>query len=423
MSSPLSATGVPLPLPPADVRLVTAIREPQVSAAAVGLVRHALLALSDMQRLDESLYERYQGGEGAVKDDTSPDLVVRGLSSAIFRGLRAFIEHCRQLRPQAGAPAGDGGADFDFGDLEAAAAKPADDFNLDAGDIGDVLSGLDEHKNASEPERLAALLEKVSSVEYGLSSQLEELEQRLAVALRAFDVAQAIELLDDTQSSASEGVFAALTAVYAAFLPEADASTLAPGYLTTLQRALLVRRGLADLAREVNQHNDVLQADDAGGARHTPALAALCGVMGRFVKSDAFRAMRPADRFQVARFERQLREQATGAARLTSEGLARYLESLGSINRREVLVLHDQRRAAEVREGVAAARQLGLIRGHFAVEPTRKAVAAALALYGRSPASDDLITPLRDAAPALDRDEVRELALQLLERLLQVVAL
>ncbi len=418
MKSPPPMPADALPLPPVDGRLSASLHDPQIAAVVSEVVQHALLALLDMQRLDESLFERHQGGHGPVKDDAAAALVVQTLSTTIFRGLRAFVSVCRKRRPATSQLST--ASEFEFGDLEAAvaaASKPAD-FSLDAGDIGDVLASLDEHLSASEAERLAAVLEKVSSIEYGLSSQLQDLEERLAQT-GSGGAAQGLELLDDTQSSASEGVYAALRAVYDAFLPEADPSTLAPGYLTTLQRALLVRRGLADLALEVNAQNDVLQADDPGGALHATALSTLRGVMTRFVASESCRAMRPADRVQVSRFESQLNEQALGAARFTAEGLARYLESLGSINRREVLVVHDQRTLTELREAVATARQLSLIRLRLAVEPARKAVNAALALYGKNPATDGLIASLRNAGPALHREEVFELALRVCERLAQ----
>lgn len=413
MTSSPSTLADPRVLPPADARLLAAIRDPQLAATASELVQHAVLALFDLQRLDESLFARYEAGRRTGTNAAALD--VQGVSATIFRGLRAFVALCRQRRPASSTSSSS--AEFDLDDLEAVAtAVKQTDFNLDAGDIGDVLSSLDEHLHLSEAERMATVLEKLSSIEYGLTSLLDDLDARLPKTSSA-NAGQALELLDDLQGSASEGVYAALMAVYEAFLPDADPSTLAPGYLTTLQRALLVRRGLAGLAREVNAQNEVLQAADPTNALHVTALETLRLVMARFVASEPCKAMRPADRFQVSRFEVQLREQPVGPGRLTAEGLARYLESLGSINRREVLVVHDQRKATELREAVAEARQLSLIRARLALEPARKAVTAALALFGKSPATDALITSLRNAGPALHREEVLELALRVCERL------
>ena len=54
--------------------------------------------------------------------------------------------------------------------------------------------------------------------------------------------------------------------------------------------------------------------------------------------------MRAADRWQMVEFERELAEQALKPARMTSEGLVKYVDSLSSINQREVLQLHDSAR-------------------------------------------------------------------------------
>lgn len=125
-------------------------------------------------------------------------------------------------------------------------------------------------------------------------------------------------LLDDTQSSASEGVHALVAAVYEAFVPEVNAASVVPGYLTSLGRALLVRRGLAELAATLAPFNDALQGDVA--ARHEAALASARAALHAFVGSVVCRAMRPADRWQLVELERELAEQPLAAARLTSEG-------------------------------------------------------------------------------------------------------
>ena len=163
---------------------------------------------------------------------------------------------------------------------------------------------------------------------------------------------------------------------------------------SNIGRALLVRRGLADLAAAIGPRNDVLQAADADGLRHESALTAVRSLMRAFVVSDVWRAMRPADRWQISEFERSLRDQPSGAARLTCEGMAKYLESLSSINQREVLLLHDHRRIRELREALDSARQFRDISRHAFVEMVRKGYSAALELYGRHPVTDPMIQKL-----------------------------
>ena len=400
-------------------RLIAAIRDPQIAAAVRGLVERAQAALTGLEALDESLYERFKDGGRSVDDDTAPGLLVNALMASTFRELRAFTSYCQGLRPVPQETEGGAGDDFGFGDLEGlAAAKPAG-AELDLGDIGALLEGIDEHPAQNEAQRFSALLEKLSSIEYGLTSQLTEMEQRVRVSLSAWEIAQAIEVLDDTKGSTSQGVFAVLSEVCQAFLPDAEPSALAPGHLTVLDQALVVRQALAELGRALAGPHARLQGEDRSA--HAAALVELRGALGAFVASAAFPIMRPADRWQLGQFERTLKEQAPGAARFTSEGLAKYLESLGSINRREVLILHDQRAAAELGEALAAAQQLALISPRLAVEPMQKASAAALSLYGSSPEIDEAIAPLRERPPNLADPRALAETLALLERLAQLL--
>lgn len=413
-----------LPLP--DQRLLSAIRDQNIRISASGLVQHALEALTDLQRLDESLYERFMEGGGRVADDAAPDALLRRLQTVTFRGLRSLLAYSARIRPKdksmpppENAEAED---DFDFGGLDdsPSAQMAAADQTFDFGDadIGDLLEVIDEHEQRGESERWAELLEKVSSIDYGLRSQLKDLDERLETSLGARQVGQALESLDDTRSSVSEGIFALLSSVYEAFLPEVDPTTVAPGHLTSLGRALLVRRGLTDLTRAVTPNNDVVQKADAPLEKRQRAYARISEAMTAFVKSDVFRAMRPADRWELTKFERELRTGTGPAAALTAEGLAKYLESLGSINRREVLVLHDERAIEELRESLSAARPLLEINAQVAADLVKKAYAAAISLYGRNPMNDDLIVALREAAPALANAAEIEATVGTLELLL-----
>ncbi len=418
-------------LPPADPRLAHSIRDPHVRANAASLIQHSLDALADLQRLDESLYERFMEGGGRVADDAAPEALLRRLSTSTFRGLRALLALAARIRPKdatthAGADAAalDDDDDFDFGgpldDASASgsaieAAEPS--FALEDSEIEDVLDIFGEQEQRDEGSLWSEVLGKTSAIEYGLRSQLRELEERLEVSLSTRQIAQALEALDDTRSSVSEGIFALLSAVYQAFLPDVDPATVAPGHLTSLQRALLVRRGLTDLTRAIGPRNDVLQSASSAPDRKARALDAIRAALGAFVGGEVFRAMRPADRWELTKFHRTLQEGGAGAA-LTAEGLAKYLESLGSVNRREVLVLHDDRALNDLREALAAARPLLEYNTRVAAEMGRKALALADSLYGRSPSNDELIIALREASPSLESAGEIEGTLSMLELLI-----
>lgn len=386
--------------------LLSSIRDPRIQATAAEAVRLAQAALADLEGLDESLYHRFKDSEGELGEDTGAVITVRALLNGTFSGLRALLAFCRRLRPQQQAPQQEDMSfgDDAWGDLEAAGPeKPADDdLSLDFGDIGALLDGVGEHKREPEPKRFAKLQEKLSSIEYGLSSQLTELESRVKLSLNAREVSQAIEAIDDTQGSTSQGVFAVLSAVCEAFAPGIDSASLAPGHLTTLERALLVRRGLADLTRALGApHEKLMSEQDEAAAK--AALAQVRSGLTKFLNGEAFSMMRPADRWQLSNFDRKLAEQSLSPAKLTSEGLSKYLESLSSINQREVLVLHDRRAAADLREAKAAAEQLAIIEPRLALESTQGALNAAMALYGHSPALDDAILALPERLASVER--------------------
>jgi hypothetical protein len=104
---------------------------------------------------------------------------------------------------------------------------------------------------------------------------------------------------------------------------------------------------------------------------------------------------------------------------LTSEGLVKYLDSLGSINQREVLLLHDQRAVEAMRETLSNARQLVDISPRTANEMLERAYQVAQRLRGRSGATDRLLVQLECYAPT--SSNVAD-SLQFLERLEAVLA-
>ena len=391
-----------------DPRLKGAIGTPRIQNQAGELVHLALTALEDLKQLDESLYERFLESRSAPDDRAKSEAGLRKLWTDTFGGLEPLLAYCRSLeQPTDGAPpAPADDDDLDFGDLESFAGPTTAELELGAGDIGSLLDGIDEHV-AGDEDRWSKVVEKVGSIEYGLRSQLAEARSRMEIALRAGEVNQVLGILDDTQSSASEAAHALVSAVYEAFVPSVDPATVVPGYLTSLGRALLVRRGLAQLATTLTPNNDVLQSPE-DAERHEQVLATIRDVMLHFVGSVVCRAMRAADRHQMVEFQQELADQPLAVARLTSEGLVKYLESLRSINQREVLVIHDTRALEQMREALSNARQLIDISPRVAQEMLDKAHSEAQRLRGRSPATDQLLLQLERYAARMPMEQLLE---------------
>jgi hypothetical protein len=375
-----------------DSRLQRAISTPKVAQQAGELVDRSLRALEDLRQLDENLYERFVETRKHPEGPEAAASRIRKLWEETFRGLLGVLDFCKSLTGEPDPGADDDSASFDFGDFGESAPAASNELELGSLDIGSLLDGLAEDKEKDDTERWKPVLEKVSSIEYGLRSQYSEACERREVALSTGEMNRVLGLLDDTTSAASEGVHALVAAVFDAFLPDVNPTSVVPGYLTTLGRALLVRRGLADLATKLAPHNDILQNPEMSDHQHE--LQAIRSVMRQFVSSVVCRAMRAADRWQMVEFERDLAEQPLGAARMTSEGLVKHIESLSSVNQREVLVLHDQRTIQEMRDALASASQLVDLSPRTARDEMERAYQAALRLRGRHPATDALIIQL-----------------------------
>jgi hypothetical protein len=403
-----------------DQRLEKAIATPRIQIQAGELVQFALRALDDLKRLDESLYERFVASREAPLDPAATAASLRELWAQTFAGMNELLELCRSFevdQTKQAEPALDDNPNFDFGELEGGApAEGSDVIDFGAFDVGGLLDGFGEQGVEGDAEKWAKVIDKVLSIEYGLRSQQAEALERMDVALKAGEINQVLGLLDDTCSSASEGVHALVSMVYETFLPDVNPQTVVPGYLTSLGRALLVRRGLAELATTLAPYNGILQSDMT--IAHRDALSTIRDTMKTFVGSVVCRAMRPADRWQMVEFERDLESQPASLARLTSEGLVKYLDSLGSINQREVLQIHDQRAIEQMRESIANARQLLDISPRTAAEMVDKAYQAAQRLRGRHPATDQLVIDLEKYAPTPEMTDKTKL----LERLEAVLA-
>ncbi len=405
-----------------DERLVRAIGTPSIQQQAGELIRLALKALDDLRMLDESLYERFVASRSAPTDPASTASGLRKLWAETFGGVVELLDFCKGIliddATTTTQSAGDGAISFDFGDLEGDGAdsitevEPSLDFGND--DLGGLLDGIDETEQEGDAEKWAKVLEKLRSIEYGLRSQQSEAQSRMEIALGAGEINQVLSLLDDTQSSTSEGVHAVVSVVYEAFLPDVNPATVVPGYLTALGRALLVRRGIAELSSALEPYNSVLQSGHVDV--HEAALDKVRTIMREFVGSVVCKAMRAADRWEVVEFDRYLSEQPLKLARLTSEGLVKYLESLSSVNQREVLLLHDQRTLEEMQEALTSARSLLDLSPKTAIDMLDRAYQAAQRLRGRKVQTDQMIVALERYAPT-SSNVGKENAVKFLEQL------
>jgi hypothetical protein len=376
-------------------------------------VRLALLALAALDKVDDSLYDRFVANRENQEDPESGAKSLRALWNETFRSPLLLLAYCRKLdsRQKKRMPTGPIPDEMEeseptepteevdeFGDLEAMAAEPEEVLEFNVDDIGDLVEGLGSNPKRSEPERWGGALEKIASIRYGLNGQTEDATERMEVAIGAGHANQVLGLLDDMTSTWNEGIHALVVAVYEAFVPEADHASVVPAYKTTLRRALMVRRGIAGLLAELSPINDLLQGPDR--TKHPESLVTLSEKLHQFVIGDICRAMRGADRWELTRFDQRLEEEDLGAAKLTAEGLVKYLESLTVVNQREVLVEHDRRVVTEIREALSVGKELADLSPVTTHEVIVKACNHSQDLLGRSAGLDGLLRRLKSAAAA-----------------------
>lgn len=362
----------------------------------------SLAALSDFSLLDESLFERLAGGGGRLLDDSNPAPELLRLQSLTLGGLSRLLSLLEAHGFLGGLDApenGDASAEMEF---DLGGPLQPDPLGLDEGDIDGALSLLAPGPDSSVVAR-TKFAGSVATIAYGLKSQLHAFRARFLVAVNGGHFPPAMEDLDDTRNATGDGVFALLSAVCEAFLPGVKPESLVQNHKSELQRALLVRRGLADFSRSVDRDNWFVQDPSLPAPEQARALQRLGQTLAAFMRSDVFGAMRPGDRFEILKVHRALEGQPlTPSVRNACEGLSKYLESLSSINQRESLRRHDAEALKELQGSLEAARPLMGISHHAASSQVQQALQHAGRLYGRSRDLDALLVTWRLTPPDLN---------------------
>ena len=164
-----------------------------------------------------------------------------------------------------------------------------------------------------------------------------------------------------------------------------------PAYGEDLDNAVLLRRELARLRDAVRMHHAAVER-----IRDEPGLRALLtrvqADLEAFFESRAWLLVRAADKRPLGSVRRGIRavlaSDSVGpdAAITFMEGLTRFLESLITINRREMLMLHDTAEIERIQELLASARTAAELQDR---EPARQALRKAFECCERLDGRDD----------------------------------
>jgi hypothetical protein len=248
-------------------------------------------------------------------------------------------------------------------------------------------------RRRSKEEEIAAL---VAAVSMGLRGDVVRLGERLrnpSVVADSWNlVSDLLEFRGRSRAGIGELIYQLVSTV-----AEVRRIDVVPGYAMDLAQAVLVRHASTNLAFLFRGH--ARRIASTPDERLGPVLAeALRDVQG-FSRTRALAALRTADKqiFLETR-ERLLAlsletPRRAKEVRLTAENLARFLDSLALMSRRENLSLYDREHLSQARAAVEAAQQ--------AIEPSAvregllHAVGAASRLYGRDPQLDAFLRSQR----------------------------
>jgi hypothetical protein len=354
-------------------------------------------AVRALGELDAALYLREDGEEQ-----------LQIVADAVLSHFRRLLEYLGMVAPASVASADDGNAEIDFD--ERAAARPP----------GPVSTrGMIARSNQSDDDKWNELSAEMSTLQYGLGSELKDFERRFANALKNDHKEQAVRDLNDATTGLMDGVFAVMTTVYECFLGYAEPERMVPGHRDSLGKALAVRRALADLRRGIHGLNRRVQD------RATPPDIAetnyrrIVDAVSRFVESDVFYYLRSDTRRDLWQFGETLLNGNAVENRLDCEGFDKYLDSLSFVSQRGVLIKHDTDLKTKIAGDLERAVKFAALLPEVGCDVIEQAFVKAERLSGLSDEIDGLVLQW-SSLTAEDRTDV-ESAVALGRQLLDLV--
>jgi hypothetical protein len=389
-------------------QLYDVIQDDAVRAKVELIVDLCVGAVADLDSLDERIYQRAQSALEKDEDGGPSAEDLNKLADAVLEGVRALSSYLTNRDFGGDEEAAEDELDFDF-DLDDAPPEPAGEL-LDDDDIASAVDGLLPASPRSSDERWAALSAEMTSFSYALSTQLEEFDQRFADALEQQRFPQALRELDDVGNALIDGVFALMSTICKTYLETFDRNQMLPGHRDALGKALLVRHEVASMRRVVKAANERVQDTGVPNEERQAGIETVVKELAAFMESDGWVVMRPADRLELKNFLEGISSTPFRQAALCCEGLDKYLDSLLSVNQREVLISHDRELMRDIAATLEGVGPLVDITPHGAVEMVREAFFKAEALYGYQDRLDALLAEWKSSVtPATEPAAVVEL--------------
>lgn len=242
-----------------------------------------------------------------------------------------------------------------------------DDFDLSF-DLVDGPTG--DHAGLSQPRPEAKQLsteEQVADAAHAFGSMLRghviKFADRLEAALRQTDPWPLLAELDDYKRKLTKALQGLLFGVLGVFSKETRRDEILPEYKSSVGEAVALRSVLADMTQAITRFNTAIA--QASQEQVVPLVVAVSDRLQRFATRPEYATLRADDKKAFMDFRTTLfRLRKTkggipmGQLKLAVEGFSKFLEAMGAINHREVLVIHDRQRLETALKHLEKARAL-----------------------------------------------------------------
>ncbi len=345
--------------------LLAAIEDRRIRRKVQKLLQHGEEAVRTLGEIDIALY---------LREDCEEQLQV--VADAVLSHFRRLLEYVAMVIPAAAASTDDAPADFE---LEGRAPTPTPG------------PSPVSHRQRTDDDKWDALAKEMSTLQYGLESELKDFERRFAHALNSDNKEQAVRELNDATTGLMDGVFAVMTTVYECFLGYAEPERMVPGHRDSLGKAIAIRRALAELRRGVHSLNRRVQDRTAPADVAETNYQRIVDALIRFVDSDVFLYLRSDTRRDFWQFRDTLAAGEAVQNRLDCEGFDKYLDSLSFVSQRGVLIKHDTDSKAKITSDLERAIKFATLLPDVACEVIEQSFVKAERLSGLDDEIDALV--------------------------------
>ncbi|OGR09216.1 MAG: hypothetical protein A2341_23610 [Deltaproteobacteria bacterium RIFOXYB12_FULL_58_9] len=344
------------------------------------VVRLAFEALGNLRRIHLPQDHFEEGGNDRAADDAHLELAPYVLAAvSTINQLLGFISKAFPAPASAAEQSDD---DFDL------------EFDLVDGPTGDGV-GLSSTRQQEESswtprEQVADALNAFGGM---LRSRVLDLSERLKFARNQKDSWPLLNELDEAQHRLTKAVQAVLFGALGAFTTDARREEILPAYRSAAAEAVALRAAVAELTFHIGRLNVALA--DATVEIAVPLVVAVADRLARFSARPEYRTLRAEDKKAVIDFRRtlhDLRHRREGLPlvplRHAVEGFSKFLEAMGAINHREVLILHDKQRLQDILAEINGVLSAGALADHVVTSYLDALVGRLQVVVGRNPEVD-----------------------------------